>query len=269
MTFSIAESELEKKIQELKPWFQNITLGKFQTRSEKEFSQKQWEIFESYIPKDLKGKKVLELACNAGFFSLNMKKRGAEVVGVDQSPKYLEQAKFVAQYNDFKIDYRLQNIYDFVLNNKELFDYVIFFGVFYHLRYPLLVFDRLAEFTKEKLFFHTVIKNHPSATIRYGKPQMNDKKKFIIPEDISRTEKEIYHHPDFPQAYFIEKKMGDDLGNWWVYNDACIRAMLRSSGFRNVESLPYNIFVCDGQKLKNKTHHDYTWTDLSWIGREK
>ncbi len=89
------------------------------------------------------------------------------------------------------------------------------------------------------------------------------------PDLVPRPEKEIYHHPDFPKAYFIEKKMGDDLGNWWVYNDSCIHAMLRSSGFRNVMSLAYNIFVCDSQIPKEKSHRDNMWTDLRWIHSEK
>ena len=37
-----------------------------------------WETFAAAIPKDLSGKSVLDIGCNAGFYAMEMKRRGAE-----------------------------------------------------------------------------------------------------------------------------------------------------------------------------------------------
>ena len=100
-------------------------------------------------PQDLTGKTVLDLACNSGFFSIKMKQRGAKhVLGIDV-PGQIEQAKLVAEVYNADIELLAQNVYEFMLTNTTQFDYVLFLGLFYHLRHPLLVLDRAAELTRE------------------------------------------------------------------------------------------------------------------------
>ena len=56
------------------------------------------EAFKHAIPADLNGKSVLDIGCNGGFYSIEMKRRGADrVVGIDSDEDYLAQARFAAE----------------------------------------------------------------------------------------------------------------------------------------------------------------------------
>lgn len=252
------ESELKEKIDSLKPWFHNIRLDNLETIPGETKSDRQWSIIEPYLPKDLTGKDVVDLGCNAGYFSIKMLERGANVLGVDESKRYLDQAKFATDYLNFKMDFELKNVYDFALGNQKKFNFSFFFGVLYHLRYPLLVLDKLREFTTEKLFLHTLVRN-PGLKSKFS----ISKKKIEIPENISREEDKIYDNTNFPKAFFIEKKLGGYIGNWWIFNESCMSAILRSSGFTNIKSLGSGIFVCDVDP--NFDNSEKRFTDFKWV----
>ena len=121
-----------------------------------------WNLIEPYLPNDLTGKTVLDLGCNSGYFSVQMKKRGAsEVVAVDAFKGAVEQTKFLARWFDVDLEVIQEEAHVYCLTTEERFDYILYLGLFYHLKYPGLVLDRLAEMTKSKLFFQTVA-NPPS-----------------------------------------------------------------------------------------------------------
>ena len=65
------------------------------------------------LPADLSGQTVLEIGCNAGFYSMEMKRRGAgRVVGIDTDARYLAQARFAAEYSGLDIEFRQLSVYD-------------------------------------------------------------------------------------------------------------------------------------------------------------
>ncbi len=65
------------------------------------------------LPDDLTGASVLDIGCNAGFYSLEMKRRGAgRVVGIDTDPHYLRQARFAAEQAGADIELRQMSVYD-------------------------------------------------------------------------------------------------------------------------------------------------------------
>ena len=94
---------------------------------------------------------MLDVGCNAGYFSIKMKQRGASVVGVDWYNEGIEQARFVADVLVLKRQSRSkrQNIYQSVTNNTKTFD---FLGVFYHLALPIVNLGLLgADYQRETL----------------------------------------------------------------------------------------------------------------------
>src|SRR5439155_14660893 len=110
-----------------------------------------WRQFSHTIPADLSGRTVLDIGCNAGFYSLEMKRRGASrVVWIDTDETYLAQARFAADVMDADIDFRCLSIYD-VAALGERFDLVLFMGVLYHLRHPLLALDLIHEHVAQDL----------------------------------------------------------------------------------------------------------------------
>src|SRR4051812_45956312 len=86
------------RARELGPWFHNLNLNGVQTAPDHflgNHPEQKWRRFAHVVPADLRGKSVLDIGCNAGFFSIEMKRRGAErVVGIDFDERYLAQARF-------------------------------------------------------------------------------------------------------------------------------------------------------------------------------
>src|SRR3546814_20451141 len=90
---------------------------------------------------DLAGRSGFGIGCNAGFYAIEMKRRGADrVLGIDDTEGYLEQARFAAEVLGADIEFRNLSVYD-VAALGERFDLVLFLGVLYHLRHPLLALD--------------------------------------------------------------------------------------------------------------------------------
>src|SRR3546814_7573965 len=74
-----------------------------------------------------------------------MRRRGAlRVVGIDSDERYLAQARLAAEVHGMDITFQQLSVYD-VAALAEPFDIVIFMGVLYHLRHPLLALDLIRE----------------------------------------------------------------------------------------------------------------------------
>src|ERR1051326_6195040 len=152
--------EIEKRVHELGDWFQNIDLAGVRTAPNHflgDYPNIKWKGFAHAIPADLSGKSVLDIGCNAGFYALEMKRRGAaRVVGIDSDPAYLAQARFAAGVLGADSEFRRLDVYD-LARLGERFDLVLFMGVLYHLRHPLLALDLLHEHAvKDTLVFQSL-----------------------------------------------------------------------------------------------------------------
>src|SRR5215204_3625094 len=108
--------QIEKRVRELGDWFHNLNLHGVQTAPNHflgNYPQVKWDRFSQSIPADLTGASVLDIGCNGGFYSLEMKRRGADrVVGIDADERYLEQARYAAEALDLKIEFRQLSVYD-------------------------------------------------------------------------------------------------------------------------------------------------------------
>jgi tRNA (mo5U34)-methyltransferase len=63
-------------------------------------------------------------------------------------------------------------------------------------------------------------------------------------EDYPFWTKDIFHDPDFPAMYFIEKSYSNDPTNWWIPNCAAVEAMLRTSGLEILAHPETETWVC-------------------------
>src|SRR3954466_9161492 len=136
----LSADEIQERVRSLGKWFHNLNLRGVQTAPDHflgDYPQIKWRTFADTIPEDLSGASVLDIGCNAGFYSLEMKRRGAaRVVGIDFDETYLAQARFAAELCETEIDFQQLSVYD-VAKLGEKFDIVLFMGVLYHLRHPL------------------------------------------------------------------------------------------------------------------------------------
>ncbi|WP_318345773.1 TIGR04290 family methyltransferase [Flagellimonas baculiformis] len=212
----------EQQIQQLKPWFHNIHLPDgHQTAPNHflgDFPSFKWERIKGSIPEDLTGWKVLDVGCNAGYYAVELAKRGAHVVGIDLDDHYLKQAKWVAEQCKVsdRIEFKQMQVYD-MAHTDDQYDLIWFMGVLYHLRYPLFALDILSQKTRKMMVVQTLMA--PGG------------EKFHAPKDIGLDEREILEHPHWPSLSFIEHSMAGDPTNWWAPNHSAVRAMLRSCGF--------------------------------------
>ncbi|MBC5784840.1 TIGR04290 family methyltransferase [Ramlibacter sp. USB13] len=232
---SYTRAEIEQGVRERGDWFQNLDLYGVRTAPAHflgDFPTTKWKRFADVIPQDLTGKSVLDIGCNAGFYSFEMKKRGASrVVGIDFSDHYLDQARFAAEVQGFAdIEFRRLTVYD-VGALRERFDLVLFMGLVYHLRHPLLALDLIHEHVaKDLLVFQS---------LQRGSPEIEP-----LQDDYDFWETEVFHRPGYPKLHFVEKKYSHDETNWWVPNAACSAAMLRSAGFRVIAHPEEEVFLC-------------------------
>jgi tRNA (mo5U34)-methyltransferase len=236
-----APSQIRARIQALGEWFHNMDLHGVQTAPHHflgDYPQIKWRHFANAIPADLSGRSVLDIGCNAGFYSLQMKARHADrVVGIDSDPRYLAQARFAAETLGLEIELRQLSVYD-IASLRERFDVVLFMGVFYHLRHPLLALDLIYEHVaRDILVFQSM---------QRGSSEVGP-----VARDYSFEERDIFDRPSFPKMHFIEQRYAGDPTNWWAPNRACVEAMLRSSGFRIEQHPEEEVFICsrDGKEV--------------------
>jgi tRNA (mo5U34)-methyltransferase len=225
---------IRERVRALGPWFHNIDLKGVQTAPDHflgDYPRMKWARFAHAIPTDLKGKTVLDIGCNGGFYAMEMKRRGAaRVVGIDFDEDYLAQARFAAEVEGLEIEFARLSVYD-VAALGERFDIVFFIGVLYHLRHPLLALDLIhAHVAKDVLVFQSM--------------QRGSERVLALKPDYEFREREVFDDPGFPKLHFIEQSYAEDPTNWWVPNRACAEAMLRSAGFA-IEAHPEEeVFVC-------------------------
>src|SRR5438067_8433533 len=110
-----SRQQIQERVLELGEWFHNFDLYGVRTAPNHalyDYPNNKWQRFAHAVPADLRGQTVLDIGCNAGFYSIEMAKRGAErVLGIDSDPRYLAPAKFVAEVLGFKIEFRQLSVY--------------------------------------------------------------------------------------------------------------------------------------------------------------
>ena len=114
---AVQADDLEERIEALGPWFHNINLNGVWTAPDHflgDYPGAKFRRFASGLPEDLSGKSVLDIGCNAGFYSIEMKQRGAErVLGIDSDDRYLAQAQLASEALGFDdIEFAKLDVYD-------------------------------------------------------------------------------------------------------------------------------------------------------------
>jgi len=235
---------LLQELDSLGNWHHRVNLGdgKFTTDNQSAPNpQEKWKLLEPYVPEDLSGKTVLDLGCNSGYFSVQMKLRGAShVVSVDNEDLALKQANFLARWFDVELEFVKQEAHVYCLTTDQQFDYVLFLGLFYHLKYPVLVLDRLAEMTKSRLYFQSAVVG----------PKISE---YTPKENYSNEERdELNKMEDFPKLLFIETKFDDSPGNWWLPNDSAIIGLLRNAQLNIIARPARAVYVCEPKQTFGK-----------------
>jgi tRNA (mo5U34)-methyltransferase len=228
--------EVPGAIAELGPWFHNLHLpdGR-QTAPEHplgDFPAFKWRQIADCLPADLSGTRALDIGCNAGFYSFQLAARGARVLALDPDEHYLEQGRWAAQQLDpeGRVEFRQGSVYDLV-DLEGSFEVVLFMGVLYHLRHPLLALDLVSERVGGRLVLQTLT--------------MPGEEPLETPADVEIDERRRLLEPGWPRAAFVEHRLAGDPTNWWAPDAACVEAMARSAGLRVTRRPGHEIWICE------------------------
>ncbi|MGA3189584.1 MAG: methyltransferase domain-containing protein, partial [Bryobacteraceae bacterium] len=165
--------------------------------------QQRWRIAQFPIPQDLHGKRVLDIGAWDGWFSFEMERRGAEVVAVDSTKdtRFLEAKRMLHS----KVEHVVADICYLTPRDIGYFDIVLFFGVLYHVKHPILALERVCELTTDLACIESfVTDDQPTGTT--------------------------------PTMEFYEgAQLADQFDNWMGPNISCLMAMCRTAGFARVD----------------------------------
>ena len=222
----IERRTVKRKIAELSPWFHNMNLAKaIWTNPEvngpgPDYPAWRWHLVQPLIG-DVSGKRCLDIGCSSGFFSLKMKQLGAaSVLGVDQGEQVraIEQARYAASCVAVEVDFRTLSVYELV-SLKDSFDLVLFMGVFYHLRHPLLALEAIRHVCRGRIVLQTITTPH----------EMNGQTTLPASQTDSGLREPI--SVQGPLLRFIPGALDGDVSCWFVPNVEAVAAMLTSCGF--------------------------------------
>ena len=231
----LARDGLGGEIARRAPWFHNLHLPSgHETAPDHplgDFPRFKWDQIAPHLPRDLSGWTALDVGCNAGFYSFQLADRGASVLGIDVDEHYLAQARWAAAH--FGVEERVRferaHVYD-LGRSRERYDLVLFMGVLYHLRYPLLALDLVAHRTRRRLVLQTLTMPGDDAV--------------DAPADLRLEERDRLLEPDWPKLAFVERRLAGDPTNWWAPSHAAVEAMARSAGLQIVARPGHEIYVC-------------------------
>jgi tRNA (mo5U34)-methyltransferase len=162
------------------------------------------------LPADLRGKRVLDIGAWDGAFSFEAERRGAErVVAVDSfcwtgegwgTRKGFECARRILRS---RVEDRVVEVLDLSPDTVGVFDLVLFLGVLYHMKHPLLALERVASVCEDHLILWTQI-------------------------DMADC--------DAPAAAFYPgTELNGDPTNWWGPNPPAVVGLLKTAGFRRAD----------------------------------
>jgi tRNA (mo5U34)-methyltransferase len=218
-------AELRAELERFGFWYHNIDLGDgvftHPDHPRGDYPASRFEHLRPFVPADLTGKSVLDIGCASGYFAIEMKRRGAgRVLGIDLREWALEQGRFAAGHLGLEIEFRNMDAYD-IGGLGEDFDVVIFLGVLYHLRHPLLMLDLIRAHCRETMLFQTIL-------YRGAQP-------LEVPSNLEGPQvDELFRQAGYPKLYFVEDRFEGDPTNTWIIGRNAMLAMLRSAGFVGV-----------------------------------
>jgi len=162
-----------------------------------------WRLDLFGLPKDLRGKRVLDIGAWDGWFSFECERRGATVVAADcvELDTFLEARELIGS----KVEYVTLDVPELSEARLGKFDIVLFLGVLYHLRHPLLGLEKVVELTTDMALIESFV---------------IDREKRAVPSVME---------------FYERGELGGQVDNWCGPSPECLMAMCRSAGFAQTE----------------------------------
>jgi tRNA (mo5U34)-methyltransferase len=118
----------------------------------------EWVFSTAGIPSDLSGKTALDIGTSNGGAAFELERRGAErVVAVDIFPPWWFGFDALKEFLGSRVEFVEGTVYELPALLNETFDIVVFWGVLYHLRHPLLALDSLRALLRGACYLETAV----------------------------------------------------------------------------------------------------------------
>jgi tRNA (mo5U34)-methyltransferase len=175
------------------------------------------------FPEDLTGKRVLEVAPWNGFFTFECVRRGAaEVVALGpDDPDATGFNRTLRLLEVHNVRYMNDSVYGLPKLSVGTFDLILFLGIIYHLRHPLLALDYLHDCCSGCIFIDCPTIDEPDLLI-------------LPPEQRELVAAHWALLRDLPIVYYAqqdEQTTDRDLFNWSFPTSRALRDWIRTSGF--------------------------------------
>lgn len=180
------------------------------------------------IPEDLTGKLALDIGAWDGPYSFELERRGATVIALDIQDPERTGFSLAKEIKKSSVEYRRCSVYDLPVEFDEKFDIVLFLGVYYHLKHPLLAFERIWQTlnTQGMIYFEGAILDFA----------------YNIDSFWAKNRELLAHLSSIPVAYFTSEKFALDASNWYVPTAVCLQEWLKATGFQDINILkPLNM----------------------------
>jgi tRNA (mo5U34)-methyltransferase len=208
---TLTAEELQRRLADVYHWYHSIDLGHGIVTPGRDDTRARLDHLR--IPEDLRGSTVLDIGAWDGFFSFEAERRGASrVVAADKWawswPAGKRGFELAREALGSEVEDREIDVLELSPEAVGVFDLVLFLGVLYHMRHPLLALERVASVTGRQLILETGV-------------------------DLSFTRRPA-------MAFYPKDELQGDETNWWGPNAPAVVEMLRAVGFNRVEVVTPN-----------------------------
>ncbi len=117
-----------------------------------------WLLYTADLPHDLTGASVLDIGTTNGGAAFTAERRGAaRVLATDIVDPMHFGFDAIREALGSSVEFRQTSVYELAAAIEEQFDFVIFWGVLYHLRHPLLALDNVRALTRGTAYVETAV----------------------------------------------------------------------------------------------------------------
>jgi len=205
-------AEIRAKIAAVPYWWHHIDLNGIVTPGHCNRSAQ--DLGRLHLP-DLRGKTLLDVGCWDGYYSFAAEKLGAKVTAIDPLYRATDGPlndpelgtlgfRTAKEILGSQVTFRQLGVFG-LPNGIPPQDVVLFLGVLYHIKHPLLALEKLREITAGLLILET--------QYIWGRKSL------------------MVYRP----------KIGKDETNWWVPTISCLKGMLRKAGFSHIKIVHRNL----------------------------
>jgi tRNA (mo5U34)-methyltransferase len=173
-----------------------------------------WLCETAQLPADLSGLTALDVGTTNAGAAFELERRGAErVVAIDIYDPDWFGVRALSEFLESKVEYVQASVYELNWRFTERFDLVIFWGVLYHLRHPLMALDNLRKIAAGCVSLESAVCDHELS---------RDQRKRAV------------------ARFYRADELGGDSSNWFAPTVVALRDMCCSSGFevRDVTAWP-------------------------------